>query len=73
MRNEILTVADIAERYRCSAQCARNYIRKMVHMEHPLTVYESDLLAWEKSRMEYPELRLEVPKMVVPRTRKWEG
>ena len=68
----ILTVKDIAERYKCSLQCARNYIRKMPHMESPLTVYESDLQAWEESRMVYPGVYLKAPKigkMIVPRTR----
>ena len=68
----ILTVKDIAQRYKCSLQCARNYIRKMPHMESPLTVYESDLQAWEESRMEYPRVYLSaqnIGKMVVPKTR----
>ena len=50
----ILTSGDIAIRYSCSLQCARNYMRKMVHMENPLTVYEKDLIAWEQSRMIVP-------------------
>ena len=51
---KILTVKDIAQRYKCSAQCARNYLRRMPHMEGPLAVYESDLVAWEQSRMTIP-------------------
>lgn len=50
----VLTVRDIAERYRCTMQCARNYLRKMPHMEKPLAVYESDLEEWEKGRMMIP-------------------
>ena len=74
MTNAILTARDVAERYKCSLQCARNYIRRMRHMEKPLTVYESDLLAWEQSRMKCPGDRvvLIAPKfetMVVPRKR----
>ena len=47
----ILTVKHIAERYSCSAQCARNYIRRIEgHLENPLGVYESDLMRWEESR-----------------------
>lgn len=70
----ILTVKDVAQRYKCSLQCARNYIRRMPHMESPLAVYESDFQAWEESRMEYPggRVRLITPKygkLVVPRTR----
>lgn len=68
----ILTVKDIAQRYKCSLQCARNYIRKMPHMESPLTVYESDLQAWEESRREYPRVYLseqKIGKMVVSKTR----
>ena len=68
----ILTVKDVAQRYKCSLQSARNYIRRMPHMESPLTVYESDLQAWEESRMEYPEIHLIAPKigkMIVPRKR----
>ena len=70
----ISTVKDVAQRYKCSLQCARNYIRRMPHMESPLVVYESDLQAWEESRMEYPggRYRLIAPKigkLVVPRTR----
>ena len=47
----ILTVKQIADRYSCSAQCARNYIRRIEgHLENPLGVYESDLMRWEESR-----------------------
>ena len=74
MTETIMTARDVAERYKCSLQCARNYIRRMTHMEKPLTVYESDLLAWEQSRMECPggKVRLVSPKigkLVVPRKR----
>lgn len=68
----IMTVRDIAQRYKCSLQCARNYIRRMPHMESPLAVYESDLQAWEESRMEYPKVYLKAPKvgeLIVPRIR----
>lgn len=74
MTDTIMTARDVAKRYKCSLQCARNYIRRMTHMEKPLTVYESDLLAWEQSRMECPggRVRLVAPKvekLVVPRKR----
>lgn len=53
----ILTTADVAERYKCSLQCARNYIRRMPHMEKPLGVYETDLEQWELERMVIPRRR----------------
>ena len=82
----ILTVKHIAERYSCSAQCARNYIRRISgHLENPLGVYESDLMAWEHSRrvgkgskgeITFAKIPLigELPKkMIIPRTRIKEG
>lgn len=70
MTETIMTARDVAERYKCSMQCARNYIRKMAHMENPLTVYESDLLAWEQSRMIVPAGAKQVSKkLIVPRKR----
>ena len=69
----ILSTRDIAERYQCSLQCARNYIRKMVHMENPLMVYESELMAWEQSRMLVPAGRqatkVQTGRVIVPRKR----
>lgn len=69
---KVWTVKEIAERYKVTMQCARNYIRKMPHMESPLMVYESDLRAWEQSRMLYPAghkaVRRQGP-LIVPRTR----
>lgn len=48
----LITVADVMERYKCSAQTARKYIRRCnPHMECPLGVYEKDFKAWEASRM----------------------
>ena len=79
MMEKILTVKHIADRYSCSAQCARNYIRRIDgHMENPLGVYESDLMAWERSRQVGSSKSLitstarlgELPmRMVIPRTR----
>lgn len=70
MTETIMTARDVAERYKCSMQCARNYIRKMAHMEHPLTVYESDLLAWEQSRMQIPAGTKRISReLIVPRKR----
>ena len=71
----IWTVRDIAARYKCSLQCARNYIRKMAnYMESPLAVYESDLMEWERSRMviKATERRRDTAppgRLIVPRTR----
>ena len=46
----------------------------MKHMESPLTVYESDLEAWEESRVVYPGGKCyvasqKIGKLIVPRTR----
>lgn len=47
---KLLTASDICERYGCSEKTARRYMRQMVHMEMPLRVTETALLAWEASR-----------------------
>lgn len=66
MMERLLTVKHIAERYDCTAQCARNYIRRIDgHLENPIGVYESDLMAWEQSRRVGAPVRT----MRVPRTR----
>ena len=74
----ILTVKHIAERYSCSAQCARNYIRRIDgHLENPLGVYESDLMRWEESRRVgtgkiafFPPITVNLPeRMHIPRIR----
>lgn len=45
-------------------------MRKMAHMENPLTVYEKDLIAWEQSRMIVPAKNILNDKpMIVSRTR----
>ena len=71
---KLITVKDVRERYGVTGQTARRYMRRMPHMENPLTVFESDLTAWETSRMEYPGGRviLEAPKIdiIVPRKRR---
>lgn len=41
---------EIAERYGCSVDTARDYMRRMEHMEKPLRVRESVLRAWECER-----------------------
>ena len=53
MMERLLTSAEIAERYQCSLQGARNYMRRMEHQESPLRVTESAVRAWEMSRTMY--------------------
>lgn len=50
----VLKPKDVAAHYGCSVQTAREYIRKMEHMEKPLSVYESALLQWEYTRTTGP-------------------
>ena len=62
----LLNVKAIAERYGCTTQSARNYIRRIDgHLENPIGVYESDLMAWEQSR----RIGAPVRQMRVPRKR----
>ena len=46
----LLTVKEMAERYRCSEKTARRYMRSMEHMEKPLRVTETALEIWEYNR-----------------------
>lgn len=46
---------DVAEIMSCSRQTASRYMRQMIHAENPLTVKESDFLAWEARRTIDPE------------------
>ena len=48
--DKLLSVKDIQNRYQCSPNTARNYIRQMVHMERPLMVKEREVERWEVSR-----------------------
>lgn len=50
----LLTAKEVTERYRCSPDTARRYIRQMVHMERPLMVTEKAVSEWEQSRTYYP-------------------
>ena len=50
-----LRVRDIQTIMGCSRQSATRYMRQMVHAESPLTVKESDFLAWEARRTVDPE------------------
>lgn len=50
----LLNVADIAARYKCSLPTARARMRQMEHMEKPLMVTESAVRAWEAGKMVSP-------------------
>lgn len=50
----LLNVADIAARYKCSLPTARARMRQMEHMEKPLMVTESAVRAWEIGKMVSP-------------------
>ena len=50
----LLNVADIAARYKCSLPTARARMRQMEHMEKPLMVTESAVRAWEAGKMFSP-------------------
>ena len=67
----LLFVADIAERYRCSAPTARAYIRQMEHMEKPLAVRESAVAMWEQERTRYPQMRKPKPYRIARITEDW--
>ena len=60
--DNLLFVPDIMARYHCSAPTARKYMRQMIHMENPLAVTESALLAWERERTVCPEDNRTKPK-----------
>ena len=50
----LYSVQDIMERYQVTAQTARKYMRKMVHMEKPLMVSEASLRSYESGRTVEP-------------------
>lgn len=50
----LITVKDMAERYGCSMQTARKYLRQMFHYETPLTAPAWALMEWEQSREALP-------------------
>ena len=58
----LLRASDIAERYGCTAQTARRYIRQMAHYENPLTVSEKSLREWENRRLSLPPEPITVPR-----------
>jgi len=50
----LITVKDVCERYGCSRQTARTYIRQCdPHMEKPLATPEWAFKEWERSRTVY--------------------
>ena len=51
---QILTAAQVAERYGVSIRTAQRYMRKMEHMEKPLRVTAQALEAWEIGRTYEP-------------------
>ncbi len=46
-----MTVADIMARYGCSPKTARKYIRMMGGAVEPYGAFESQVEAWDRSRM----------------------
>ena len=52
---QLFSPKDIAERYKCSEQCARNYMHRMEHMEKPLRVTAQAVAAWEIGRTYQPQ------------------
>lgn len=49
--DKLVTVADVADRYGCSRQTARKYIRECKpHLEKPLAVTEQAFREWEAVR-----------------------
>ena len=47
---KLYSVQDIMNRYQVTAQTARKYMRRMVHMEKQLMVSETSLRAYETGR-----------------------
>ena len=54
MMEKLLTVRDMMNRYQCSRQTASRYMRKLEHMEKPLTVRASVVEQWERERTVRP-------------------
>ena len=51
---QLLSVADLMERYQCSRQTAIRHMQKMEHMEKPYMVRASVLESWERGRTVMP-------------------
>ena len=53
MKDRLLTVKDIMERYQCCRQTASRIIRSIPHLEDPhLMAYESFIKKWELKQMQ---------------------
>ena len=76
----LVTVNDMAVRYRCSLPTARKYLRQIVpHMENPLAAPDWAFREWEESRMVFPAqtskkrreeiIRKTTERVIVPRKR----
>ena len=50
----LVTVRDMCERYGCSLQTARKYLRQMFHYENPLAAPRWAFDEWEKNREAMP-------------------
>lgn len=50
----LLSVKKVMERYQCSRQTAVRYMRRLEHMEKPLTIKESVLDQWDLDRTVKP-------------------
>lgn len=53
----LMSVKQIAERYKCGLTTARKYMRQMVHMESPLMVTEQAVEEWESRKTYEPTQR----------------
>lgn len=61
-KSRILRPKDIAERYNVCENTAIKYMRKMIHMENPLSVTEEALAQWERERTVGPQTTDEMAK-----------
>ena len=74
----LVTVSDVQERYGCSRQTARKYLRECnPHFEKPLATTLFAFNEWEmnrliakgKEKVEIPPYRLQCERVIVPRRR----
>ena len=52
---KLLSVDDICERYQCTENTARKYMREMYHREKPLMVTERAVKEWDAQNSFPPE------------------
>ena len=77
MMERLVTVKDVSERYGCSMQTARKYIRQMMpHMESPLSATVTAFREWEEKRTVCPvstrhteQILKDQERVIVPRKR----